>query len=157
MAHGYSATINGMVADNFAEKFCAAGFAVLLYDHRNFGISDGEPRQQINIWLQARGYRDAIDFVSTLPEIDAAKIGIWGDSLSGAQVLLVGAIDSRVKAVVNQVPAYGAADLTLEDPDGALFAAIRETFLHADLNAFRKKSQAQCPWYRLTSREHPPL
>ncbi len=59
MAHGYSATINGMVADNFAEKFCEAGFAVLLYDHRNFGMSDGEPRQQINIWLQARGYRDA--------------------------------------------------------------------------------------------------
>jgi cephalosporin-C deacetylase-like acetyl esterase len=48
MTHGYSATIEGMVADNYAEAFCRAGFAVLLYDHRNFGISDGQPRQQIN-------------------------------------------------------------------------------------------------------------
>jgi poly(3-hydroxybutyrate) depolymerase len=36
MAHGFSATINGMVADNYAEVFYEAGFAVLLYDHRNF-------------------------------------------------------------------------------------------------------------------------
>ena len=63
MAHGYSATINGMVADRYAEVFSKAGFAVLLYDHRNLGISDGEPRQQLNRWTQARGYRDAIDFV----------------------------------------------------------------------------------------------
>jgi len=32
MAHGFSATINGMVADRYAEVFCNAGFAVLLYD-----------------------------------------------------------------------------------------------------------------------------
>jgi len=48
MAHGYSATIEGMVADRYAEVFSNAGFAVLLYDHRNLGISDGEPRQEIN-------------------------------------------------------------------------------------------------------------
>ena len=47
MAHGTSATIY-MVADKYAEAFCRAGFAVLLYDHRNFGRSGGEPRQQIN-------------------------------------------------------------------------------------------------------------
>jgi alpha-beta hydrolase superfamily lysophospholipase len=43
ITHGFSATI-GMVADRYAEEFFKAGFAVLLYDHRNFGISDGEPR-----------------------------------------------------------------------------------------------------------------
>lgn len=55
MAHGFSATINGMTADRYAEVFHNTGFAVLLYDHRNFGISDGDPRQQINPWIQARG------------------------------------------------------------------------------------------------------
>lgn len=33
MAHGFTATINSMVADNYAEEFCKSGFAVLLYDH----------------------------------------------------------------------------------------------------------------------------
>lgn len=56
MAHGTSATIT-MAIDHYAEVFCAAGFAVLLYDHRTFGASGGEPRQEINPWVQARGYR----------------------------------------------------------------------------------------------------
>jgi len=30
MAHGFSATINGMVGDRYVEVFCEAGFAVLL-------------------------------------------------------------------------------------------------------------------------------
>ncbi len=63
MAHGFSATICGMVADRYADVFHAAGFDVLLYDHRNFGISDGEPRCVIDAFGQARGFRSAIDFV----------------------------------------------------------------------------------------------
>lgn len=98
MAHGYSATIHGMCADRYAEAFCKAGFAVLLYDHRNLGISDGEPRQQTNKWIQARGYRDAINFVTTLSEIDHSKIGLWGDSMSGGEVMVVAAIDQKGKS-----------------------------------------------------------
>jgi len=82
MAHGFTATINGMVADRYAEVFFNAGFTVLLYDHRIFGISDGEPRQELNVWVQARGYRNAINFVAILPEIDADRIALWGYSMS---------------------------------------------------------------------------
>jgi alpha-beta hydrolase superfamily lysophospholipase len=133
MAHGYSATIEGMVADRYAEAFCKAGFAVLLYDHRNLGISDGEPRQQINRWIQARGYRDAINFVTTLSEIDHSKVGLWGDSMSAGEVIVVAAIDDRVKAVIAQVPACGA-ELPPADPDGSLFKSITDTFLHGDVS-----------------------
>ncbi len=76
MAHGFTTTINGMIADKYAERFRESGFAVLLYDHRNFGISDGEPRQELNFWVQSRGYIDAIDFVITQPEIDTTKIAV---------------------------------------------------------------------------------
>ena len=55
MTHGTTATIT-MAVDRYAEVFCSAGLAVLLYDHRNFGTSGGEPRQEINPWIQARGY-----------------------------------------------------------------------------------------------------
>ena len=41
MAHGTSATIS-MVADSYAEAIHDAGFSVLLYDHANFGGSDGD-------------------------------------------------------------------------------------------------------------------
>jgi alpha-beta hydrolase superfamily lysophospholipase len=133
MAHGFSATINGMVADKYAEVFYEAGFAVLLYDHRSFGISGGEPRQQINKWIQARGYRDAVNFATTLPEIDAARVAIWGDSMSGAEVIVVGAIDTRVKAIIAQVPACGDKPPP-PDPKGLLFASIREILLYGDVS-----------------------
>lgn len=132
MAHGFSATINGMVAEKYAEVFYQAGFAVLLYDHRNFGISEGEPRQQINRWIQARGYRDAIDFISTLPEIDKDRVAIWGDSMSGGEVIVVGAIDDRVKAIVVQVPACGD-EPPPDDPDGSMFKHLRDIFLCGDV------------------------
>jgi alpha-beta hydrolase superfamily lysophospholipase len=45
IANGGSATIQ-IAADRNAEAFHQAGLAVLLYDHRNFGMSGGEPRPQ---------------------------------------------------------------------------------------------------------------
>jgi uncharacterized protein len=132
MTHGTSATIT-MVVDRYAEVFCHAGFAVLLYDHRNFGISDGEPRGEINPWVQARGYRDAIDYVSSLPDIDKSRVAIWGDSFSAGQVLVVGACDDRVKAIVSQIPACGPT-MPPPDPDGALFTAVKRTFDTGDVS-----------------------
>lgn len=132
MAHGFSATATGMVADRYAEVFAEAGVDTLLFDHRGFGRSDGEPRQQINRWIQARGYRDAVDFAVSLPEIDAQRVAIWGDSMSGGEVLVAGAMDPRVRAVVAQVPACGDHPPP-PDPDGGRFASVQESFLHGDL------------------------
>jgi uncharacterized protein len=103
MAHGYSA-VKEMYLDRFAEAFAATGMAAVVFDNRNFGASDGEPRQEIDPWQQVRDYRDVITYAETLPETDRAKIGIWGSSYSGGHVLVVAAIDRRVKAVVGQVP-----------------------------------------------------
>src|SRR5258708_36797563 len=77
MAHGFSAT-RSMTIDKYAEAFYAAGFAVLLYDHRGFGASDGDPRLQVNPWVQARGYMDAVGLVSRLDGIDPSSVAVWG-------------------------------------------------------------------------------
>jgi hypothetical protein len=103
MCHGYSA-VKELFLDAFAEVFCAAGMCALVYDNRNLGESDGEPRQEIDPWAQVRDYRHAITYARTREEVDGERIGIWGSSYSGAHVLVVGAIDRRVKCVVAQVP-----------------------------------------------------
>jgi fermentation-respiration switch protein FrsA (DUF1100 family) len=103
MAHGFSA-VKEMYLDKFAEAFAAAGLSALVFDNRNFGASGGEPRQEIDPWRQVRDYRDAITFAEALEETDANRIGIWGSSYSGGHVLVVGAIDRRVKCVASQVP-----------------------------------------------------
>lgn len=103
MAHGFSA-VKEMYLDRFAEVFTAAGLAAIVFDNRNFGASEGEPRQEIDPWQQVRDYRDAITFAETLDETDRDRIGIWGSSYSGGHVLVAGAVDRRVKCVVSQVP-----------------------------------------------------
>jgi fermentation-respiration switch protein FrsA (DUF1100 family) len=103
MAHGFSA-VKEMYLDAFAEVFAAAGLNALVFDNRNFGASDGEPRQEIDPWQQVRDYRHAITYAGTLGEVDATRVGVWGSSYSGGHALVVGAIDRRVKAVVAQVP-----------------------------------------------------
>lgn len=103
MAHGFSA-VKEMYLDAYAERFAAAGLSVLVFDNRGFGASDGEPRQEIDPWAQVRDYRHAITYATQLPDVRRDGIGIWGSSYSGGHVIVVGAIDRRVRAVVAQVP-----------------------------------------------------
>jgi uncharacterized protein len=103
MAHGFSA-VKEMYLERFAEHFCEAGLAAVVFDNRNFGASDGQPRQEIDPWVQVRDYRHAITWARTQEEVDPERIGVWGSSYSGGHALVVGAIDRRVKCVVSQVP-----------------------------------------------------
>jgi dienelactone hydrolase len=127
MAHGFSAT-KEMYLDDFAEFFAAAGFAVLVYDNRNLGASDGEPRGEIDPWQQIRDYRTAITWVSARPEIDASRVGVWGSSYSGGHVLVVAAQDRRVKCVVSQVPLISGYDNARRLVRADLLAGLREAF-----------------------------
>jgi hypothetical protein len=131
MAHGTSATLQ-MVAVEYARAFARAGLAVLLYDHRNFGVSDGEPRQEINPWIQCRGYLDALSFACTHGAVDPERLGLWGDSYTGGQVVVVAACDDRPKVVVAQCPVFGSA-LPPLPPSAEAMAAIRTTLLSGDV------------------------
>ncbi|MBC8751593.1 MULTISPECIES: alpha/beta hydrolase [Paraburkholderia] len=103
MSHGFAAVKEHGLAP-FAEAFADAGFVVLVHDHRNFGASDGLPRQDIDPWVQVNDWRCAISWLETRPEVDADRIGIWGSSYSGGHALVLGATDRRLKCVVSQVP-----------------------------------------------------
>lgn len=103
MAHGFS-LVKEAYLDRYAEVFCQEGLAVLVFDYRNFGESDGDNRQHLDPFEQIKDYRNAISWVCAQPQIDRTKIGIWGTSYSGGHVLHIAAVDKRVKAVVSQVP-----------------------------------------------------
>src|SRR3989454_874257 len=136
MAHGLSA-VKEMYLDAFAEVFAAAGLAALVFDNRNFGASDGEPRYEIDPWAQIRDYRHAITHMQNLPGIDRDRIGVWGSSYSGAHVIVLGAIDKRIKAVVSQVPLISGSEnarrLIRSDFFGGLVAAVNDVLTVSDL------------------------
>ena len=112
MAHGFSA-VKEQHLDRFAQAFASSGLGVLVFDNRNFGASDGEPRQEIDPVQQIRDYRHAITFARTLSEVDRERIGVWGTSYSGGHALVVGAIDRRVKCIVSQVPTISGSTAAL--------------------------------------------
>jgi fermentation-respiration switch protein FrsA (DUF1100 family) len=102
LSHGFSA-LKEMTLDHYAEVFCAAGFACVVYDHRNLGSSDGTPRGEIDPWRQVLDMRHGVSFVRTCKGVDPERIGLWGTSYSGGHALVVAALDRRVKCVVSQV------------------------------------------------------
>lgn len=133
-----------MVADDYAAVFHQAGMSVLLYDHRNFGESGGEPRQEINPWIQARGYRDAVAFLKTRPEIDGKRIALWGDSYSAAQVLVVGALVDGLAAVVSQIPTCGI-DLPGIEPSEENFATLKSIYETGDVSGTAETTTGPLP------------
>ena len=124
MAPGMSGVKEGSIM-KYAEYFARGGFAVLAYDNINFGESGGEPRQEVDPALQRRGYRDAITYVSSRPEVDKTRIGIFGTSYSGGHVLEVAAHDRRVKCVVSQIPAISGFKAFQRLPRPAQAAALK--------------------------------
>ncbi len=144
LAHGYSA-VKEMGLDRFGEAFAVAGFAALVFDNRNFGASDGEPRQEIDPWRQIRDYRDAISFCSRLDEVDSSRIGIWGSSYSGAHVIVVGAIDRRVKCVVSQAPLVTGSENVRRLVRADMIEPLREAFDADRLARYGGESPAMIP------------
>jgi fermentation-respiration switch protein FrsA (DUF1100 family) len=103
MAHGFSA-VKEMYLSKYADRFCKSGMAVLAFDYRFLGESEGEPRGQVIPYTQIDDYRNAITWASEQKEVDSNRIGVWGTSYSGGHVLHLSAFDRRIKAVVAQVP-----------------------------------------------------
>ncbi len=94
----------------YHEALLAAGIAVLVFDYRGFGDSEGDahhldPAAQIVDW------RNAITYLETRPDIDAGRLGAFGSGgTGGGNAVLVAGQDVRIKATVSQVPISDGRD-----------------------------------------------
>lgn len=132
MSHGFSAT-RGMALPGFAAAFAEAGIAVLLYDHRNLGASGGDTRQHIDPWRQTLDMGTALGWLADRPEVDGERLGVWGSSFSGGEVIALAATDRRVRAVIANAPFAGLGDLGPDDHEAAeaRFEAMAEVLTGA--------------------------
>ena len=128
LCHGYSG-IRKAVLPEYAKLFAAAGYAVLSFDYRGFGGSEG-PKWRIMALEQVDDIRNAITWVEAQPEVDPGRIGIWGTSNGGAHAPYVAGIDERVKAAVGQVGYGDGWDLIMdgrsEEERRALLERLRD-------------------------------
>jgi pimeloyl-ACP methyl ester carboxylesterase len=131
MAHGFS--VLAAYLEDFATDFAQAGFAVLVFDHRNFGESDGTPRYGFDNLLQIRGYRDAISFVASQRGIDKQKIAVWGESATSLVAQFIGVFDDRVRALIAFTPVCGNS-ATKFDESQEKFDWLRANWADLDLS-----------------------
>ncbi|HDH26474.1 MAG TPA: alpha/beta hydrolase [Actinobacteria bacterium] len=111
MAHGFRG-IKEWLLPPTAQALADAGFAVLTFDYRGFGTTDGE-RGLLVPERQVEDIRNALTFLSAVEVVDPERLGLWGTSFGCGTVIEATARDSRVKAVVGQI-GFGSAPRMLE-------------------------------------------
>ncbi len=93
------------------------GFVVFTYDMIGYDDTNQIPHdwgsKQYDLWninplgVQLWDSIRAVDFVSSLPDVDASRIGVTGASGGGTQTFMLSAVDDRIKAAapVNMISA----------------------------------------------------
>lgn len=107
LATGFSGTQDTPSIQAAAHEFAINGFAALTFDYRNFGESEGTPRQLFSIKGQLDDIRAAIRFARSQTSIDSKNIALWGTSLGGGHVIAAAADDPNIAAVMAQIPFNG--------------------------------------------------
>jgi dipeptidyl aminopeptidase/acylaminoacyl peptidase len=94
----------------YHEALLAAGMAILVFDYRGFGDSQGDATY-LDPMGQVADWRNAVTYLQTRPEIDPARIGAFGSGgTGGGNAVMVAGLDERIVATVSQVPIADGRD-----------------------------------------------
>jgi len=142
----YSAIVTGgsltsvkeQMAGTYAEKLAAKGFLALAFDYRNYGESEGQPRQFEDPALKLKDLESAVTCLLSLPYVQS--VGALGVCTSGGNVAYLAADDKRIKAAV-----IVAAHLA----DASILAALYGS-MGKDVDSLRKAGAEAKKHYQLT-------
>lgn len=88
----------------YHEALVGARFAVLAFDYRGFGDSEGDARY-LDPLAQVEDIRSAVSYLETRDDVDQGRIGAFGSGATGGgNVVVAAGQDSRLRAIVSQVP-----------------------------------------------------
>ena len=83
----------------YAARLAAHGFVAVVYDSSYQGASGGEPRLLEDPATRVEDARCAADFLTTLPYVDADRMGVFGICAGGGYAIAVAQTERRFKAV----------------------------------------------------------
>eukprot|EP00877_Chromochloris_zofingiensis_P003875 jgi/Chrzof1/13489/UNPLg00577.t1 len=106
MAHGMGAQ-KDIGLPKYAEQFAAEGTAVLVFDYRTFGGSDGEPRHWVNPYKHLADWWAVVGHVKDTElngTVDSSRLALWGVSYAGGHALMTAArLGDNVSAIIANV------------------------------------------------------
>ena len=122
---------SGLYAMRMAER----GFVALAFDPSYTGESSGEPRRTASPDINTEDFLAAVDYLSSLENVDAEKIGIIGICGWGGIALNAAAADPRIKATV----ASTMYDMTRVSGNGYFDSEDKEESRHAARETIAKQ------------------
>lgn len=132
--------------ERFARALTPRGYAVLAFDYRGFGRSEGE-RSRLVPQEWAEDVRAAVDRLTGVDNVDPARIALVGWGLGGGVVVAEAADDPRVTAVACLNGIADGARSTRNTHDQAswenLLARIKADRTHRTMTG---RSEITSPW-----------
>jgi dipeptidyl aminopeptidase/acylaminoacyl peptidase len=110
MVHGYGNNRSGMIP--WSAAIAKAGFLVFSFDMRASGESGGV--RSSGGMVEKTDLLNATEFLRSQAEVDPERIAFYGHSLGASVVILAGAEDEKIKAVVADSPFSGMWEITRE-------------------------------------------
>jgi fermentation-respiration switch protein FrsA (DUF1100 family) len=95
---------------HYAAPLAEAGYTVLTFDNRNFGESEGEPRQHLDTADQVEDLKNAVSYLLTRDDVDPDRLGLSCVCMGAGYGLAVASMDLRVKALAIVAGAYNITD-----------------------------------------------
>ena len=84
----------------YAQEMARLGFLAIAFDPSFTGESGGQPRYMNSPDINVEDFQAAIDYLSTLDEVDADRISVIGICGWGGMALQTACIDTRIRATV---------------------------------------------------------
>jgi len=105
VTHGHGDPAAGVRPAPGYQRLCAslarAGAVVLMIDMVGYGEAQQFPhKSDIALGLQLWNGLRALDYLESLPDVDASRLGMTGQSGGGTQTILLAAVDPRVRVSV---------------------------------------------------------
>lgn len=136
--------VKEQTAGLYAQQLAKHGFITLAYDASHYGESEGLPRDLENPADRVQDIRSAVGYLTSLPQVDAARIGALGICAGGGYTLHEAQNDLRVKAVAGVVP-YDIGDATRNGIEGLPVSAADRLKLMQSVDEQLNKEAAGAP------------
>lgn len=91
--------VKEQTAGLYAKKLAEAGLVTIAFDRSYQGASTGQPRQLENPYISTEDVSAVIDYLTTLPYVDANRIGAMGICAGAGYSANAAINDRRIKAL----------------------------------------------------------